>query len=86
MEKKNFLSNLMWFLGSGLLTAIIVLSYRFISKEYFPDFYSTTTGNVSSYGELMSDTVGYYTENSAEDLIFSIASNAVFSFSFDIAE
>lgn len=86
MEKKNFLGNLMLLFASVLLTAIIVFSYRFISKEYFPDFYSTSTGKVSSYGGLMSSTVGYYTENSAEDLIFSIASNAVFSFSFDISE
>lgn len=86
MEEKNGFN---WFtsvLISTVLTALILLLYRYISKEFFPDFYSTTKGKVSSFGSLLTDTSGYYTENGVEDIIFSVASNAVFSFSFDITE
>lgn len=86
MEKKNGF-NCMWsVLVSTALTGLILFSYRFISKEFFPDFYSTATGKVSSFGEFLTDTSGYYTENGIEDIIFSIASGAVFSFSFDITD
>lgn len=84
MEEKN---GFKWFtsvLISTVLTALILFLYRYISKEFFPDFYSTTKGKVSSFGSLVTDTSGYYTENGVEDIIFSIASSAVFSFSFEI--
>lgn len=86
MEKKNNTINFIYFLASVVLTAVILFSYKFVSKEWFPDFYSTATGRVSSFGETFTSTSGYYTENSADEMIFSIASGAVFSFSFDIIE
>lgn len=87
MEKKSIFENkfLCVFIPT-ILTAAILFSYKIISKEFFPDFYSTTKGNVSSFGNLLTDTSGYYTENGIEDIIFSIASSAVFSFSFDIMD
>lgn len=87
MEKKSiFESKFFCVFIPTVLTAAIIFSYRVISKEFFPDFYSTTSGKVSSFGSLLTDTSGYYTENGVEDIIFSVASNAVFSFSFDITE